>query len=386
MRDRLTAMGVKYGRLLLLVYLVLVVSATTAAAQGLDVLGQARALDRSGKRAEAIQLLRTRIETTPTDDDARELLGLYLSWTAQYDEARRLLQLVVDHRPNDGDALAGLMNVELWSGHPAAAKVLAERGVVLKRGDDRFTLGRERALRAMGAARSWTMSAAYTRDSFSDGRQPWRETQVSLKRYTDKATAIASAVRAERWGLTDTQYQVDLYPKFRPGSYAYLSVGVAPDKILFPHVRMGADLYQSLGGGFEVSAGVRRLQFSTTTTIYAGSLSKYAGNWLLTGRMYYVPDRKGQSSKSYHGSARRYFGADGTSYLGARYSRGFSREEVVSISDFEVLASDTFSLDADVTLGARLRLSAQGVSSRQERALNVSLRQTTLSGAIGFRF
>ncbi len=371
---------------LFLFLLAIVVPAVPAVAQTTDVVAQARALEKSGQRADAIDMLRARLAVAPGDDDAREMLGLYLSWEGMYDEARTLLQLVVDHRPGDADVLAGLMNVELWSGHPQAAKTLAERGVSQWRGDGRFTQGRARALRAMGVALPWTMSAAHTHDSFSDSRQAWRETQMSLKRDTPVGAAVATVIRAERLGLKDTQYEVDLYPKFRPGTYAYVSVGVAPDKLLFPHIRTGADLYQSVGNGFEISAGFRRLEFSTPTMIYVGAVNKYVGNWLLTGRIYYVPNRTAPSSKSYNGSFRRYFGGDGTSYIGGRYSRGFAREEIVSINDFEVLSSDTVAGDADIAIARRWRLTLQASSSRQDRMSNPSLRQNTLAGGLSFLF
>jgi len=370
----------------LLVLLLSVVPAATAAAQTGDAVATARALEKSGKRADAIQMLRARLVAAPTDDDAREMLGLYLSWEKGYDEARAMLQLVVDHRPKDLDALAALMNVELWSGQSASAKTLAEHGLSIAHADERFKIGLERALNALADDLPWTVSGSYAHDTFSDNREAWHESQVSLKRYTPVGTIIATADHARRFGLRDTQYSLDLYPKFRPGTYAYISIGVAPDKVLFPQARVGADLYQSIGGGFEISAGFRRLEFSTPTTFYVGAVNKYVGDWLLTGRMYYVPDRTGASSRSYHGSFRRYFGGDGTSYIGARYSRGFAQEEVVSINDFEVLLSDTIAADMDLAVGRRWRLSAQGSSSRQDRVSNISLRQNSVSGALSFRF
>ena len=370
----------------LIVLLALLVSVRSVSAQTTDPIAQARALDKAGRRADAIQVLRDRLAASPADDDTREVLGLFLSWEGKYDEARTLLQLVLDHRPTDSDAVSGLMNVELWSGPLRAARLMADRGAALKPGDERFTLGRERVLNAAAAAKPWTFGAAYSRDTFSDGRDPWQESHVSLKRYTAPATVIASVAQARRFGLKDTQYQLEVYPKFRPGTYAYVFVGVAQDKVLYPHIRTGADLNQSIGAGFELSAGFRRLEFATVTNIYVGSISKYAGDWLLTGRMYYVPDRTGQSSKSYHGSLRHYFGSTGTSYIGARYSRGFSREEVVSINDFEVLSSNTVAADADIELGRVWRLSLQGATSRQQRVSNVSLRQTTVSASLAVRF
>lgn len=53
------------------------------------------------------------------------LLGTVLSWEGRYDEARRELEAVLAGNPTHGDALPALINVELWSGHSAAAEELA---------------------------------------------------------------------------------------------------------------------------------------------------------------------------------------------------------------------------------------------------------------------
>ena len=67
-----------------------------------------------------------------------------------------------------------------------------------------------------------------------------------------------------------------MYPSFRPGTYAYVGIGFAKDDLLYPNYRVATDLYQSVGNGFEVSAGFRRLGFTTTTDIYLATLTKYA--------------------------------------------------------------------------------------------------------------
>ena len=87
-------------------------------------------------------------------------------------------------------------------------------------------------------------------------------------------------------------------------------------------------MYQSLGKGFEVSGGARYLDFGSITEIYVGTLTKYIGNWMLTGKVYHVPAERDLDSTSYHGGFRYYFGSDGTSYVAVNYGHGFSQEEV----------------------------------------------------------
>ena len=109
-------------------------------------------------------------------------------------------------------------------------------------------------------------------------------------------------------------------------------------------------------------------------------MTKYAGNWMLTGKVYFIPAEPSDST-SYHGVVRRYFGSDGTSFLGVGYSHGFSREEIRNLTDLITLDSDTVRGEFDWRLGARLRAAASGSTSRQERAIG-PLRQNTVSASL----
>jgi YaiO family outer membrane protein len=144
-------------------------------------------------------------------------------------------------------------------------------------------------------------------------------------------------------------------------------------------------LYQSIGRGFELSAGARQLEFETTTQIYVGTLSKYLGNWMFTGKVYYVPDTGPLHSTSYHGGFRRYFGGDGTSYAGLKYSHGFSRE-IMNLADLATLNSDTLSGEFDVLVGTRLRIFGSGGTGRQERVDRPMLWQTTIISGLSVQF
>jgi hypothetical protein len=82
---------------------------------------------------------------------------------------------------------------------------------------------------------------------------------------------------------------------------------------------------------------------------------------------------------------RRYFG-DGETYVGARYGRGFAREELHTVNDFAALDSDTIAGEGNVVLSRRLTLSAWGSRSRDERALSSSLTQYSIGGGLWVRF
>jgi YaiO family outer membrane protein len=179
---------------------------------------------------------------------------------------------------------------------------------------------------------------------------------------------------------------MEFYPRFRPGTYTFVNVGASPDATLYPEYRVAFDLYQFIGRGFEMSGGARYMDFGTVTSIYVGTVSKYVGNWMLTGKVYRVPADNDLDSTSWHGGFRRYFGGDGTSYVGVTYSHGLSREEVRNLSDLAALDADTIRGEFDCLFGSRVRLSGGAGTSRQDRVDRAPLWQTTISGGLSVEF
>jgi YaiO family outer membrane protein len=231
--------------------------------------------------------------------------------------------------------------------------------------------------------RLWQLRAQTSYDTSND-RVAWHETQLSLSRNTPVGSISVKAARAQRLGLEDDQFEIEIYPRLRPGTYAYVAGAYAPDALLYPQYRYAADLYQNLGAGFEGSAGFRRLGFGSGVNIYVGSLSKYYGNWLFTGRVFVTPNSAG-TARSTHASFRRYIGGAG-SYVGMRYGRGGWREELRTLNDFEVLDSDVGAAEATVILGRRLELSVTGSYSREDRVERRQLRRYSLATTLGLRF
>ncbi len=355
-------------------------------AQAEDGVAQARALALKNQRADAVAMLRRILAAAPEDGDALVLLGTVLAWNGEYGESRSLLERALAAHPGDTDALSALMNVELWSGRPRQALDLARRGLDRAPNDDRFLQGRARARQAIASARPWSVWVTRNDDWFSDRRPAWHETQASLKRETPAGPVIVSGSHAARFGTADNQIELEMYPRFRPGTYAYVSGAWAPDGRLYPDYRLAADLYQSLGAGFEGSAGFRRLGFGRIANVYVGTLNKYIGDWLLTGRAFYMPNEAGATSRAFHGSVRRYFGPDGASFVGARYGHGSAREEIRDVHDVDVLGSDTVAAETRVAVTRRLVINATGATSRQDRRALGILRQNSISASAGIRF
>ncbi len=376
---------------------------------------RARALAVGGERAAAITLLRTAAVLRPDDSDTRVLLGTILGWDGQYDDARHELEIVLMENPTHGDALPAMIAVELAAGDPGRAEELTRRGLVQRPAEPDYLLGLTRALVALNrlteardtlerlfaidprnaqaevlrgelqhALRLWHASIGTSYDGFSDGRAAWRESHVGLSRTTALGPVLMNASRAERFGLTDSQIGVEIYPLLRPGTYGYVAGAYSPDARLYPRYRYAADLYQSLGAGFEGAAGFRRLGFGRGVNIYVGSLAKYYGNWLFSGRVFVSPANAG-TSRSTHFSVRRYIGSSRT-HVGVRYGRGAWREEPVSLRDLEVLDSDVGAAEASINLTDRFGLSVGGSYSREDRVERLDLRQYSVSTGLQVRF
>jgi YaiO family outer membrane protein len=355
---------------------------TVAAAQD-DVIARARAEASAGRRPAAIELLAKHLSDNPRDVDARLVYGLILSWEGRYDDARRELSQVLAQAPNYMDARVALMNVEWWSGKAGAARDQVR--LILEK-DPGNTQARLVKQRLDASTRPWSVGFGATTDSFNQERETWREGSITVGRITKVGSLIARGSGANRFGLTDRQYDVEFYPTFRAGSYAFVGYGWSEDEVLYPQHHVAFDFYQSLGHGYEVSAGYRQLAFSAKTDIYVGTLTKYSGSWMLTAKALTVPDQAVGNSWTYSGLVRRYFGDSGTSYVGAGYSHGISREEPRGAGDLINVNADTVRGDFDIDMNERARWSVSASTSRQERAARTPLWQTTLSGGLTLRF
>jgi tetratricopeptide (TPR) repeat protein len=287
---------------------------------------QARRLATTGKKPEkALRMLSDYLAEHPEDYDALVAQGLIQSWEGRYDEARASLQTVLTHDPDYSDAVLALCNVEMWSGHPEVAEQLA-RAAVERRPDfepyleaerkaaERVKSDREAAdhrqagdgWRDLRNGSNWQAVVSQDSTFFSDGRSPFVEEQVGIKRLSSYGSYTLRASQANEYGYSSQLVELDAYPRIRSGTYAYVNVGYSRDHLLYPHYRFGAELFQWIGHGFEASGGFRRLGFADKIMVYTGSVTKYRGNWFFSARTFMTPDSQQGTSKSIQFWARRY--------------------------------------------------------------------------------
>ena len=266
------------GFLLLCLLTVAPVSPTYAEARPSEiVLKEAREAATSGRRPRRLRILETQPAANPRDVDSRLLYGLVLSWSGRYDDARRELEQVLNQAPTYTDARVALANVEWWSGQYHRLDRVASEGLKQQPDNTQWMIYRARALdglgqpqrarrvvdnvlssepgnasaRALGERldsqlRPWSAQLSHTVDWFDDDRATWKETAVTLGRITPIGTVLARGSYSERFGLSDTQFELEAYPRIRPGTYGYVNFGASFDKALYPGSRVGLELYRPL--------------------------------------------------------------------------------------------------------------------------------------------
>jgi YaiO family outer membrane protein len=384
-------------------------------APGGDVVSRARALAIQGQHAAALELLSQRLADNPEDSDARVLRGTVLSWDKNYDDARIELERVLAQHPGHADALEALINVELWSDDYDRVETLSDEALKKNPNNTTLLLSRAQALKGLhkdheaalvldhllavdpsdahaahlleglhDGRRLWEAAIDHSSEWYSDGRSTWEEMQVSLTRHTSMGPVIGRYYHADWFSSGSNQWEVEAYPRIRPGTYGYVEAGLSPDATFYPHYRAGGEIYQNLTHGFEGSAGYRWLDFSTAVNIFTGSITKYQGNWMFTGRIYSTPDSAG-TSNALQFLTRRYFG-DGGNYLGVRYGWGSSVVETPSLLATQVLSSSNYYGEANWAIKRRWTMNIKGGAFFEDQVHRGNLRHYLCDTSLFFRF
>lgn len=376
---------------------------------------QGRKLAVDGDRKAAITLLEKGLAESPRDIDARLIYGIVLSWEGRYEEARRALDAVLETAPDYTDAREALIRVELWSGNPQRAEALATEGQQRRPAHAFYLLSRIRALvqqnrqkEALGyvtnfldlepgnkearslreqienGLRTWRVGFDRSAVMFSGGVATWQETGVTFRGMTRWGRAGVRFATARRFSYRSQLIELDAYPRIRPGTYLYVAGAFSPDHQLFPSYRLAGEVFQTIGKGFEGSAGFRRFRFAEPFTMYTGSLARYFGQYWISGRTFLSHDEAGVSA-SMQVTARRYFG-DFEKYVAFRYGYGASPFEVRSANEYEVLRSHSFAAEISGRINTRLGYRGTFGFGTQDRTGFNAIRQYILDGSLDYRF
>lgn len=352
---------------------------------------EAQKLAFNKKLVGARNLCRYILQAKPDYFDARVLMANTYAWQHNYDSALINLQKVFSVKPKYYDALQSASDVYFWSGNLLQALNVTRQGLDDYPNDELFLFKLSKILLKIGksdeAQRSLShlldlhpnypgaktllsqiknvrifnrMTLGYAFEYFSKPYPfRWHLFNVDYQRKTAVGKLIASVRMADIVYNGETllgtdkafQYNLDFYPRLGKNNYAYLSYAYSA-KGLFPKQRAGLEVFQKLPAAFEMSAGLRMMQFrsgvetTSKTWIYTGSLGKYLKNYWFSFRPYLTPKTSG-ISQSYFLILRRYF-ETADNYLGMSIGTGNSPDVITDYNNLlEIYQLKTKSVQID---------------------------------------
>lgn len=306
----------------------------------------ARELAFNKQRKQAQDTLLLILTKYPNYHDIRSFLGSTYSWDGDYKKAKKEFAYVLKNSPNRLDTWEAAIKNELWSEAPFSALEMAKKALkyfpenaeilYLKATAEDNLNNQEDALKTLEnllnenpnneKAKAYkdnlvnnlsnnTIGLKSSVDIYSEVFDPMQFYLIKYVRRTKYGSIHSKINISRRFQSNGAQFEVDMYPKITKGLYAYLNFGLS-NSFLYPDVRFGAELFKSLPKSFEASAGFRALKYSTTTTIYTGSVGWYTGNSYWSFRAYVTPGDTGSSKsgtltyRKYRSNANNYFSID----------------------------------------------------------------------------
>ncbi len=321
-------------------------------------LRQARALATSGDpaaRAQALALYAAMLRDSPGNSDVLLARGRTYAWDGRYAEAEADLRAVTTAKPGYADAWSALGDLYLWSDRPREAAAAYARWVALEPTDAAAYLARGRAWRAAGdvaAARAdfdaaaehgaapaqaaalresllpartaapealrsdgyrWLLRAGLDRTTFSGGRAAWTDAGVSLRRRFARGSLALEWLQSDHFRQRDAAWALDGYASLWARAYANLRYQQGPASGVLPRTAWRAELFQGVGSGWELSASVDHLRFSTTTEFYGVGVGRYWGDWYARYKLQHVPG-VGAGSWSQRAQLRNYYRGNADDY------------------------------------------------------------------------
>lgn len=344
-------------------------SATAAKAGFDDEVRAARALATSGRREEALAAYTQLLQRSPGNSDVLLGRGQVYAWEKRWPEAEADLSAATAKSPRYAEAWSALGDLYLWSKRPEQAAEAYGRWIALKPGDAAAYLARGRAHRSAGhtvaarkdfdaaAARGadpaqvahaqrslerrvqnpeatvpegydWQLQLGASQTEFSPDRAGWLDYTLSLRRYFESWSLAAEWLNADRFNQTDDAWALDAYVDLWPRAYSNLRFQQNPSGNLYPETSWRAEVFQGVGQGWELSAGLDQLLFrSTTVDIYSLGVGKYVGAWYLRWKhlFTYSDSSEGNSDQLL---GRWYYAGNGDDYLEFRAGKGRSTQDL----------------------------------------------------------
>jgi YaiO family outer membrane protein len=323
-----------------------------------DLFFQAQDLAFEQEGASARELCLQILDINPDYHDASILMARTLAWEQRYEEASEILQGVISKDPSNKAALLAMTDVQAWAGNYKEAIEYLDKVIIGDPTNPDLLFRKAQMLNELGEYQPTVLllhqildidpthrDAKLLLSSIEVGRlrnfvgigyrgdyfemaNSWHLFYAEYGRRTNALGTVISRVNvADRFGMTGLQFEVDAYPTLGPGTYMYLNAGYSPHEKLFPIFRAGLELFQKLPAAWEISAGLRLLNFAENDLlILTGSLSKYYKKYYFSFRPFYTLASNTPSSQSYFFTVRRYFSSP-DHHLSITAGTGFSADD-----------------------------------------------------------
>jgi len=328
-----------------------------------DAYAHARELANGGQPELALAAYDALLARSPGNVDVLLGRGIVHARLGHWQEAERDLRAAAAASSSYADVWSALGNMYAWSDRPEQAAGAYTRLIALQPDDPAHYIARGRALRALGRTAEARADLDKARalggsgdalDALADALQPragnpdatiaagytwaaslssgwtdvgngprWNDQTASVRHYTKGGSLAFETLRAHRFGEHDYAWALDGYANLWPGAYANLRYQRGAAARLFPANAGRAELYQSLGNGWEASVSDDVLGFAARVNIYGVSIAKYTGDWYVQLRHQNIV------SAGSHGTgdrllARWYYAGDADTYAEVSVNTGRS--------------------------------------------------------------
>ena len=232
------------------------------------------------------------------------------------------------------------------------------------------------AERSLPSGFQWAASLSAGATRLSPSGQRWNDQALAIRRYWNRGSLAAEAMRVHRLGRHDHAWALDGYINLWRGAYANLRYQKAPLARLFPDNAWRAELFQPVGSGWELAASEDALNFpATRVRIHGLALGKYSGNFYIRLRHTIVssPGARGTGDRLL---VRWYDRGDADNYLEASANRGRSDDMLSLVGGRSHSGGAAFNVVRYLTpaWGMRAGLSySRETGGGRERALSAAL-------------
>lgn len=333
-------------------------------------LQRARALATSGdaaQREQAVAMYGQMLQESPGNSDVLLARGRTLAWAGRHAEAEADLLAVTTAKPGYADAWSALGDLYLWSARPRqAAEAYGHWVELAPTSAPEPLVARGRAYRAAGrmaearadfnaaGARgadpalvaslndstmpllavpdallaggyAWSLRAGVDHTSFSGGRESWNDAGVTLRHKFARGSLGLEVLHADHFGRRDSAWALDGYVSLWARAYANVRYQHGPSSGILPRYSWRTELFQGVGSGWELSASIDHLRFSSDTEFYGVGVGRYVGNWYLRYKLQHVPGVS-SGSWSHRVVARNYYRGNADDYFEVSGSSGRSSD------------------------------------------------------------